>query len=266
MNPASIPATVAVLTFNSDKTLRRALESAKQFEDIVICDGGSADKTLDIAREFGARVVAQDKRFLDAEGRISDYGGVRNQTLDAAARQWFFSLDSDEYLSAELVEEIRGIVERNAPAAYWVPRKYAYKGSVIDNATTYPSRQMRFFHRASARRFIKEVHEKIELLPEVSAQELAQAMLVPLPDTAGEMISKWRRYLSIERARRGPVSLRRWLLVALHEAGVAALYLCRLGRILLLSKGSRLPVSFETARLWYQWRLIADSARNIRTL
>ena len=52
-----INATVGILTFNSGKVLRRALESVSDFDDILLCDGGSTDDTLEIARAVGARVM-----------------------------------------------------------------------------------------------------------------------------------------------------------------------------------------------------------------
>jgi glycosyltransferase involved in cell wall biosynthesis len=101
-----IPATLTVLTKNSGKTLEKALESAKDFDDIIVCDGGSTDNTLDIARRFGANIISQDKALLE-NGKIFDYAGVRNQTFDAAKHNWIFWLDSDEFASYELVAAIQ---------------------------------------------------------------------------------------------------------------------------------------------------------------
>ena len=83
-----IPATVTVLTRNSGKTLERALASVRDFDEIIVCDGGSTDETLEIAHKHGARVIAQDGQFHDAKGKIYDYAGVRNQTLHAARHNW----------------------------------------------------------------------------------------------------------------------------------------------------------------------------------
>ena len=90
-----IPCTVGILTHNSAATLPRALESVRDFAEIIICDGGSSDETLAIAERFGARVIAQDRQFVDVEGRIVDYAGTRNQMLKGSSEQWFFFFDSD---------------------------------------------------------------------------------------------------------------------------------------------------------------------------
>lgn len=263
MNSPKIPATVAILTRNSAATLRHALESVRDFDEIIVCDAASSDGTPDIARAYGARIIPQDTRYLSAEGRIINFAGVRNQTLEAATHDWYFFLDADEYLSPGLVEEIRAKVA-GEPAAYWVPRKYVWQGKVVDCAVTYPSVQMRFFNRRVTGIFVKEVHERIELKPGVESRTLKAVMLVPVPATAAEMKAKWRRYLAIERVARQPMSAGTWLRVAAHEAAIAGLYFLRLARITLFCRGTSLPASFEFARVWYQWQLIHDSFATIK--
>ena len=238
-----IPCTVAILTHNSASTLLRALDSVRDFSQVIICDAMSSDETLAIADTFGAHVIQQDKRFLSEDGRIQNFAGVRNQTLRAASNDWFFFLDSDEYIDSRLAEEIR---EKTAgePGAYWVPRKYVYQDRVVDCSVAYPSQQMRLFHRAMARIFIKEVHEKIELRSGVVPGWLTQPMFVPLPDTVEKLVLKWRGYLAIERTRRVPISLRQWILPALRDTGIAVRYVLRLLFIVFFCQGTRLPVSY----------------------
>lgn len=248
--------TVGILTYNSGITLRRALESVKDFTDIVVCDGGSTDDTLAIAHEFGARTIAQDPQFKNAQGRLANWSGVRNQILDAAG-EWVFFLDSDEYASPELAAEIKSAAQ-GVPAAYWVPRKYVLKGEIIDNASTYPNRQMRFFHKDAAKGYIKEVHERIELKPDAAVRSLRSFLMTPLPETPEEMLRKWRGYLAIEAARREPMSLRSWLYTLVHEGGIAGLLFFRMG-MNFFRRGNRLPLRYEVLRLWYQWHLIKDS-------
>jgi glycosyltransferase involved in cell wall biosynthesis len=161
-----IKASVGILTKNSGKTIRRALESVQDFDDIIICDGGSFDDTLAIAREFGTRLIPQNIQFLRTDGRIKDYAGVRNQCLDAAQHDWFLYIDSDETISDGLRDEIRDAIHYDRKnLAYRVPIKIVMDGRVIEYSSNYPGYQYRFFNRKSGARFVKPVHERVDIDP-----------------------------------------------------------------------------------------------------
>ncbi len=164
-----IPASVGILTFNSGTTLRRALESVKEFDDIVICDGGSSDDTLAIAQEFGAQVIAQDAQFKNQSGSLKDYAGVRNQLLAAAKHDWFLYIDSDETISDGLREEIKiAVGESDGALVYRVPIGIMMDGRYIKYSSNYPGYQHRFFNKRSGAHFIRPVHERIEFPSAVS--------------------------------------------------------------------------------------------------
>ncbi len=158
-----IPCTVGVLTFNSGKTLRRALESVKDFDETILCDGGSTDDTLSIAREYGAKVIQQDSAFQNDKGALIDYAGVRNQCLDAARFDWFFYIDSDEVAMPELVAEIADIARTEKPKylVYNISPRIVLDGRLIEHSSNYPGWQKRFFNRTSNARFRKAIHERI---------------------------------------------------------------------------------------------------------
>lgn len=160
-----IQASVGILTFNSETTLRRTLENVADFDDIVVCDGGSTDGTLDIAREFGAHVIAQNAAFKHADGRLKDFSGPRNQMLDHARHDWFLYIDSDETISEGLRQDIARIAQKphepGEPLVYKVPYSIITDGRVIKYSSNYPGYQHRFFNRKSGARFRKPVHERI---------------------------------------------------------------------------------------------------------
>ena len=139
----NIPCTVVVLTRNSKRRLRARLRARQEFDELLICDGGSTDRTLAIAESFGARVIGQDKIFLPRTGayKISPACAIRR--LPPLRMPGFFFLDSVEYVSPALARSCARR-SRDKPAAYWVPRKYVYRGKVVDRAVTYPNRRMRF--------------------------------------------------------------------------------------------------------------------------
>lgn len=261
-----IPCTIAVLTYNNEQTLERCLSSVRDVAEILVCDGGSTDATLTIAAAHGARILSQDMSYKDAAGKIIDFAGVRNQTLHAATYDWFFFLDSDEYLDSAIVDEIRAVVAKDTPGAYYVPRLYVVDGETITCASTYPSQQMRFFHRSVVTEFKKSIHERIVLRPGIEAKRLTCAMYVPLERDATALKEKWRRYLALEDARRGTWSFIAWCTFAVHESAVGLLYAYRIVRNQLFCRGTRMPLSIEWARLWYQYEMIRRAARAITRL
>ena len=52
---------VVINTYNASKYLAKVLETAKSFNEIVVCDMESTDNTVDIAKEYGAKVVTFPK-------------------------------------------------------------------------------------------------------------------------------------------------------------------------------------------------------------
>ena len=52
---------VVINTYNAERDLEQVLEAVKDFDEVLICDMESTDKTLDIARQHGCRIVTFPK-------------------------------------------------------------------------------------------------------------------------------------------------------------------------------------------------------------
>ena len=150
-----------LITLNEERDLARCLRSvAPLVDEIVVIDSGSVDRTGAIAREFGARVIAQN--WLG-------YVDQKNFALDQAAHPWVLSIDADEEISPELAEAIAKIKTDpaaeapNAPRGYEMSRMVYYRGRWIRHGDWYPDRLVRLFRRAEARFTGGRVHEKLEI-------------------------------------------------------------------------------------------------------
>lgn len=154
-----IPCSVGILTYNSGRTLERCLESLRGFCEIVIADGGSTDATLDIAKKYACTIITQSRQGLP----INDFSLERNRTLDAAAYDWFFYLDSDEIISPELKEEMRLICATKDPVIfiYKVPYQLVSEDLRVRYRSFKTYYQPRFFNKRSGARFARKMHEKI---------------------------------------------------------------------------------------------------------
>lgn len=264
---SKIPCSVEILTRNSALTLERCLESVKDFAEIIVLDGNSTDGTLDIAKRYGCKIYKQYETN-EPNVVIRDYSEVRNKGLRLASYEWFMFIDSDEYLSQEAVEEIRLIVSGPNPKAYvwWQPRKYILDGKIIECATTYPNRQIRFFHKGWVKEFIRPIHERIEVKTGAPTNILQNYEYVPLGTTA-ELAARWRRYTYIEAAGQRATSPAGLMRLAFRQKMLLFFYFVRFLRNIFFCRGARLPWSYEWTRHKYllilSWLLFRQAIKNL---
>jgi len=250
---SKLPISVHVLTWNSGATLKQALESVKDCEEILVLDGGSTDDTCDIAKEFGATIIQQEDK-----GPIENFAAVRNQVLAKANQPWVLALDSDEYISPELLDELREISGSNEPTAYFIPRIYVLPdGRRVDHATTYPNKRLYFFHQDAVDQWIKPVHERPQLNAGIQTKDCKGPSLAPV-GTAEEYRTKNLRYLKIEQGKSKGKGWGDWLIHrVLHTLRSRLIGLIKLLWIWLVpKKGVKMPLKLELARFWYGWKLI----------
>ncbi|HEV1994826.1 MAG TPA: glycosyltransferase family 2 protein, partial [Candidatus Acidoferrum sp.] len=133
-----------LITFNEEHNLPRALTSLAGITDeIVVVDSGSTDRTLDIAREFGANVLTHP---------WSNFGAQKNVAAGATKNDWILSLDADEELSAELQGALLAWKSKEPEfAVYEVARRTWYLGGWVRHTRWYPDYQRKLFLRDKAK-------------------------------------------------------------------------------------------------------------------
>ena len=98
--------TVAILTKNEEANIAAVIANAKMVaDDILIIDSGSTDKTVELAKEVGARVVY---RAWD-----NDFSAQRNFALDNTDAEWILYLDADERLSDEAIAAVKAVTSQS---------------------------------------------------------------------------------------------------------------------------------------------------------
>jgi glycosyltransferase involved in cell wall biosynthesis len=94
---------LCLATHNEEENLGSCLESAKQIVDeVVIIDGSSTDKTVEIAKKYGARVIVTNNPPM--------FHVNKQKALDACKGDWILQLDADERVSPELATEIKNVI------------------------------------------------------------------------------------------------------------------------------------------------------------
>ena len=124
---------VAIITKNEELAIGRCLQSVSWADEVIVLDSGSTDKTIDIARDLGAKVSVT----ADWPG----FGPQKNRALDLATGDWILSLDADEWVTPELHEEIRLIVTGEPGFdAYRLPRSSSFCGRYMRHSGWWPGR------------------------------------------------------------------------------------------------------------------------------
>jgi len=140
-----------VITYNEETNIERCLRSVDAFSDeIIVVDSRSNDRTVEIARERGARVIERD---------WPGYGVQRQFALEQASNKWIFSIDADEVVSPELSSEIQALNPRDD--GYEMPRPVWYMNRWIKHGVWYPGYILRLFHKDKARVSDNTVHESV---------------------------------------------------------------------------------------------------------
>lgn len=104
--PEIRPFTISACTIarNEEKNIARSIQSYRDFVDeIVVVDTGSTDRTAEIARQMGARVVHFDW--------CGDFAAARNFALGQVNGDWIVFLDADEYFSKNAGFQVRRSIE-----------------------------------------------------------------------------------------------------------------------------------------------------------
>ncbi|GHV40194.1 hypothetical protein FACS1894187_20900 [Synergistales bacterium] len=153
---APIALAVVILTFNEEKHIAAAIESALQVTDaIVVIDSGSTDKTIEIAEKYGAKIFY---RAWD-----NDFAAQRNFASDKTEARWLLHLDADERISAALAVSIKKALADDGEGKniYTFQRLNAVFGQKIRFGAYRPKKIKRLYPRRKA--FWRgKVHEKLE--------------------------------------------------------------------------------------------------------
>ena len=98
---------LCMIVKNEERFLGQALRSVfDAVDEIVVVDTGSTDRTIEIAKSFGAIVVEREWR--------NDFAWARNQAIDAASKRWIMCIDADEELTVQSKPALKLL--KSAPA------------------------------------------------------------------------------------------------------------------------------------------------------
>src|SRR3990167_804681 len=215
---------VVLATFNEEDNIGKCLQSVKQIADeICIVDGQSSDKTVEVAKEMGAKVLITENK--------SNFHINKQKAIDMATGDWILLLDADERVSKKLAEEIttdialdkqqivsyqQSLKKRNLflrhqqilatrdgrigtddgdYVAFFLPRKNYFLGRYLMHGGVYPDGVIRLFKKGKAYLPAKDVHEQIVVQGKVGW--LDHDLLHYDSPTFSKYIMRWNRYTNL---------------------------------------------------------------------
>jgi len=196
---------VVIITFNEEANIGRTLESVRPLVadgkgEIIVVDSGSTDRTVEIAKSYGARV------FVEA---WKGFAAQKNSAIDKAEWDWILSVDADECIETDMAGTVRDLISRpqgltprqilragssdktdsletvervmaleealdepfankaeDIPVAlsgYWFPRKNFFVGRWIKHGGFWPDHKLRLFRHGYGRFEERAVHETVKV-------------------------------------------------------------------------------------------------------
>jgi glycosyltransferase involved in cell wall biosynthesis len=197
---------VVIITYNEEANIGRALESVMPLlsggkGEIIVVDSGSTDRTVDIAKSFGAKVYVEEWK---------GYAAQKNSGIDKATGDWILSLDADEEADAELIKELPACyatgesiakpesrdIPQGRAVGFSIHRKNFFLGRWIEHGGFWPDPKLRLFHRGDGRVEERSVHETIQASGTVAGIERGALIHHSYP-TLSDYIDHMNRYSSL---------------------------------------------------------------------
>ena len=147
-----IPVSVVIVTKDEERNIKDALESVREFEEIVVLDAFSADGTVEICRRYTPRVFQQE---------WMGYARQKQTAVNLAQKEWVLILDADERVTPELKKELAGKIGEGTHDGFYLPRKNFFLGRWIRHSGWWPDYTLRLFRKEISRVEYREVHEKV---------------------------------------------------------------------------------------------------------
>lgn len=141
---------VVINTYNEEKDIERALESVKWAMEIIVCDMHSTDKTVELAKKAGAKIIWHPREEVVER--------ARNFAVSKASGDWILIIDPDEEIPVDLVKRLQQIADNMKQIDYVrIPRSNLIFGKVLKHSGWWPDLNIRFFKKGKVE-WTDEIH------------------------------------------------------------------------------------------------------------
>ncbi|HTL70420.1 MAG TPA: glycosyltransferase family 2 protein [Candidatus Eisenbacteria bacterium] len=144
------PVSVIIPAYNEERNIGDCLRSVAWADDVWVVDGGSTDRTREIASSLTPNILQTDNNLAEFQ---------RLKVMDRIRNRWFLFLDADERVGEGLRRSIEEAVRAPEPkAAYAVLRRNLYRGKPIH--LHHPDYQMRLFRKDALVSLPEKIHRE----------------------------------------------------------------------------------------------------------
>ncbi len=145
--------TAVIPTLNEEKNIEEAIDAVAWADEILVIDSYSQDRTVELARRKGARVIQR---------KFDNFSNQKNYAIEQAGYDWIFVLDADERVPGELRDEIlETLSKKHNFSAFWIPRKNFIGDKPVRFSGWENDKCIRLFNRRNSRYNGRYVHEEI---------------------------------------------------------------------------------------------------------
>jgi (heptosyl)LPS beta-1,4-glucosyltransferase len=142
--------TAVIITRNEELMLPVCLETVAWCDQILVIDADSTDRTVQIAENFGAKVISS---------KIYGFDRWRNEALKRVTTDWLFYVDADERVSPTLAKEIAVQIETQDVAAFKMKRSNICYAKEFKHGGWQEDYVTRLFKKDALKKWVGEVHE-----------------------------------------------------------------------------------------------------------
>ena len=141
-----------IISKNEAANIVACIDSLAFCDECIVVDGGSIDRTVELAKAKGARVLSHT---------FEGFGAQKNYALSLAEGDWILSIDADERVSPALARSIEAAIAKSSVNAYEMPRLSRFLGREMHHSGWYPDYVLRLFRKGTARFSDHLVHERL---------------------------------------------------------------------------------------------------------
>src|SRR5450631_3026539 len=207
----SVILSVLIITHNEESNIGRTLASVQPLVadskgEIIVIDSGSTDRTVEIAKSFGAKVFVEEWK---------GYAAQKNSAIDKATGNWILSLDADEEVDEELrgalrhyilgetahsvrdgVDVVRKSLLATTVTALQIHRKNYFLGRWIKHGGFWPDPKLRLFRQGCGRFEERAVHETVKVTGRTATLKHGAILHHSYP-TIADYVDHMNRYSSL---------------------------------------------------------------------